>query len=83
MKISGSLLAMLSMLAFLLASACGDGGEPAATDSAATTGKMAFGSERDGNLDIYVMNADGSGAARLTNNPGQDGFPAWSPAQER
>lgn len=34
---------------------------------------------RDGNPEIYVMNADGSDAERLTNNSGFDGQPAWSP----
>src|SRR5213593_1701499 len=29
--------------------------------------RVAFVSERDGNPEIYVMNADGSGQARLTN----------------
>jgi Tol biopolymer transport system component len=41
--------------------------------------RIAFQSNRDGNYEIYVMNADGSGVARLTNDPGQDGEPAWSP----
>ena len=43
-------------------------------------GRIAFGSERDGNLEIYVMNADdASGLRRLTESPGKDGDPAWSP----
>jgi Tol biopolymer transport system component len=29
--------------------------------------------------DIYVVNADGSGLEQLTDDPGQDGFPSWSP----
>jgi hypothetical protein len=33
----------------------------------------------DNNTEIYVMNADGSGQTRLTNNPGLDNAPAWSP----
>ena len=36
-------------------------------------------SKRDGNFEIYSMNADGSGQTRLTNNPAADGFPTWSP----
>jgi TolB protein len=41
--------------------------------------KIAFLSERDGNPEIYVINADGSAQTRLTNNPGEDGDPAWEP----
>jgi hypothetical protein len=43
------------------------------------TGKIAFDSNRDGNGEIYVMNADGGGVVRLTNHPATDGDPAWSP----
>ena len=32
-----------------------------------------------GNLDIYVMNADGSGLTRLTTDPAEDASPSWSP----
>jgi Tol biopolymer transport system component/(2Fe-2S) ferredoxin len=42
-------------------------------------GKIAFTSDRDGNREIYVMNADGSGQVRLTNNNIIDDHPTWSP----
>jgi len=38
--------------------------------------KIAFESDRDGNLEIYIMNADGSNQARLTNNPADDIYAA-------
>ena len=42
--------------------------------------QMVFMSERDGNREIYTMDAeDGSGATRLTFNPAADKNPAWSP----
>jgi|SRR5215216_61747 hypothetical protein len=41
--------------------------------------KIVFDSFRDGNLEIYIMNADGSDPQRLTNNPGSDWWPDWSP----
>ncbi len=41
--------------------------------------KIAFASVRDGNQEIYVMNADGSGQQRLTRNTAGDYAPAWSP----
>ncbi|MEX2390956.1 MAG: hypothetical protein WD904_05105 [Dehalococcoidia bacterium] len=41
--------------------------------------KIAFMSNEPGNMDVYVMNADGTGEERLTSDPGIDGWPAWSP----
>jgi TolB protein len=45
--------------------------------------KIAFVSTRDSttgyNAEIYVMNADGTGQKRLTNNPSIDDSPTWSP----
>jgi dipeptidyl aminopeptidase/acylaminoacyl peptidase len=45
--------------------------------------QIAFVSERDGNKEIYVMNADGSQPTRLTNNNTVDWFPKWSPDGKR
>ena len=42
-------------------------------------GLIAFTSERNGNAEIYVMNADGSDPQRLTHDPAYDGWPSWSP----
>ena len=57
------------------------GSAPAATsgDAAVGPGKIAFTSNRDGNAEIYAINADGSSQTRLTNNFDEDGFPSWSP----
>src|SRR5262245_53842805 len=41
--------------------------------------RIAFYSGRDGNLEVYVMDADGKRQRRLTRNPRQDGLPSWSP----
>jgi TolB protein len=40
---------------------------------------IAFGSQREGNDDIYVINIDGSGERRLTTDPAFDSAPAPSP----
>jgi Tol biopolymer transport system component len=41
--------------------------------------KVAFVSSRDGDADIYVMNADGSNVSPLTVNNADDRNPDWSP----
>jgi WD40-like Beta Propeller Repeat len=41
--------------------------------------RIAFMSERDGNPEIYVMNADGSAQTRLTTDPAVDVDPTFSP----
>lgn len=45
----------------------------------ASTSRIAFVSTRDGDRDVYVMNADGSAQTRLTTHPGRDFDPSWSP----
>ena len=47
------------------------------------TAKIAFTSFRDGNSEIYVMDADGKNPRNLTNHPGIDDSPAWSPNGRR
>ena len=41
--------------------------------------RIAFATSRDGNFEIYVMNANGENPVRLTNHPASDRTPAWSP----
>ena len=41
--------------------------------------RIAFASTGDGDWEIYVMNADGTGQTRLTVNTADDFSPAWSP----
>ncbi len=42
-------------------------------------GKIAFTSDRDGDEEIFVMNADGTGVTQLTDNDVDDRSPVWSP----
>ena len=44
-----------------------------------TSCKIVFVSARDGNNEIYTCNTDGSNITRLTNDPGNDDDPVWSP----
>ncbi len=41
--------------------------------------RIAYITDRDGNAEIYVMNADGSNPRRVTNTPASEGTPAWTP----
>ena len=62
------------------AAACGHsskGGGPASWSPDGQS--VAFQSEDDGNEDIYVANADGSGRRNLTRNEAWDFGPTWSP----
>jgi TolB protein len=40
---------------------------------------LAYESIRDGNMDVYEIEVDGSGETRLTDDPAPDDFPAISP----
>jgi Tol biopolymer transport system component/formylglycine-generating enzyme required for sulfatase activity len=41
--------------------------------------RLVFTSDKPGNDDIYIVNADGSGLERMTGNAAEDTDPAWSP----
>ncbi len=56
-----------------------DSDDDAAPAPSADGQQVAFMSRRAGNWEIYVVNADGSEAQRLTDNPADDGLPTWSP----
>src|SRR5215213_6366659 len=45
--------------------------------------KIAFLSSRDGNTELYLMRADGSGQTRLTNTPTDEGDFDWSPTGDK
>ncbi len=76
-KISVSVLTLLALILF------GATATFAQTPPLRANGKIAFASNRDGNYEIYLMNSDGTGQVRLTNNPGFDGSPSFSPDGRR
>ena len=70
----------------VMASADGSGAQTILEDGSATApavspdgASIAFMSNRDGNWEIYRIQADGSGLRRLTSQGARDGLPAWSP----
>ena len=44
----------------------------------ADNGLIAFSSDRDGNVEIYVMQPDGSDIRRITDDPAEDHSPSWT-----
>jgi Tol biopolymer transport system component len=56
---------------------------PAQAAFPGVNGRIVFLSERDGNAEIYAMNADGSGQTNLTNSAAIDTQPAVSPTGEQ
>ena len=47
------------------------------------TPKIVFASFRDGNVDIYLMNPDGTQQVKITNHRAIDNMPVWSPTGEQ
>jgi hypothetical protein len=52
---------------------------PAQSTFPGGNGMIAFQTYRDGNPEVYTMNADGTGQTRRTSTGVFDGSPAWSP----
>ena len=67
------LLVLLSISAAIL------GNSRVQAQSTVPPGKIAFASDRDGDFEIYAMDADGSNQTRLTTNTAEDFWPVWSP----
>ena len=62
------------------------GGIPMNVDVAmeVSAAKIAFVSDRDGNWEVYVANADGTGQTRLTYTPSDnESLPKWSPDRDK
>ena len=70
---------IVAVTAAVLAAGLVLGRSPAESAFPGANGNIAFNSYRDGNGEIYVMNADGSGQTNLTNNAADEREPAWSP----
>ncbi len=71
--VSGVLVLLAALLAALAL-----GSSPAESAFPGANGKIAFRTLRDGNREVYVMDADGSNPTNLTNSGADDFQPAWS-----
>ena len=56
---------------------------PEVRATASASGRIAFSSGRDGDLEIYVMNDDGTDVVQLTHNDADEWHPALSPDGRR
>lgn len=52
-------------------------------DASSDGQRIVFRSGRDGNFEIYLMDADGKNVRRLTDHPARDTMPAFSPRGDR
>lgn len=77
MKYRYFFLSVMVIVGLLSSSVCG------ISAKAPATAKIVFSSWRGRNLDIYLMNPDGSEEERLTHHLARDGGPKWSPTGER
>jgi hypothetical protein len=62
-----------------LNSVCGDANRCIDTAPVGAGNTVVFMSNREGNFDLYSVPLDGGEARNLTNNPADDGLPAFSP----
>lgn len=68
---------LLALIALVLFSAA------RAEASLPSSAKITFESDRTGNEEIFVMNADGTNPVNVSNNPAADNNPSWSPDGKR
>jgi Tol biopolymer transport system component len=71
------LFAATGIVCAVAAAGCGD--DDSTGPFAADEPRIAFATDRDADFEIYAMNSDGSNPVRLTNSPGVDNQPAWTP----
>lgn len=78
-QMPNGLRALVTVLGLVIATACVS--EPTAPVQRGQA--LLFTSDRDGNVEIYAMHADGGDVIRLTRNGATDFAPQWSPDGKR
>ena len=73
-----------ALAAAMFLGACSEDSKPVSARGSATgfdfAGDLiAFHSDRDGELEIYLVTTDGASSVNITNDPAIDEGPAWSP----
>ena len=49
----------------------------------ATSPEILFRTDRDGNVEMYGIDSDGTGLVRLTDTPETEQLPSWSPDRRK
>ena len=80
MKVPWMTSPAISLILVASAIGCGDA-RPEPTKVPLGPDTIAFTSNRDGNNEVYIMDADGSNQTRLTDDLAYDGGPSWSPSR--
>jgi len=55
----------------------------ATAEIAVTDGRIVFASDRNGSMNLFIANPDGTGLSQLTNNVVDETYPAWSRDRSR
>jgi len=71
----------LLLAAALTGPASGGTSDSGYSSESTGTGRIAFDSNRDGDWEIFVMDADGSNQTQLTKNNSDETYPAWCPVE--
>ncbi len=74
-----SIMIFLTLLGAIALIGCADNPTDLENSAQLADTKIAFLSDRDGNREVYVMNADGSNPVNLTNHLEDDFSPSWLP----
>src|SRR3954453_15598313 len=75
----GGLIVLLLIAAIVLVFTRGDEDDLLPTAVGGGPGKIVFASNQEDDLDIYVINPDGSGRKQLTDSRSLESYPSWSP----
>ena len=73
-------LTVFLVMSLSVTMSCSDEPDEVASDKEVPN-RIAFHSYRDGDSEIFVMDAGGSNEIQLTNNTKTDKCPAWSPVE--
>ena len=79
----GGIFALASLVSLGGAVAQTSASEDMGEDASVPEGRIVFSSDRDGDSEIYVVNADGTRLRQITRNRVDDSVPSWHPSRNK